>query len=390
MGGTRGRRLLPFRPLHVDLSLSVSPGCLRGQVPSRMGQRPRAPAAAGAGSRPGGWEGSGDTMRLVLAMVLITQLERSGAAGCEPGEYPNGTECCPMCAAGWRVFKHCTAGSSTTCIPCVEGTYTDHPNGLTRCRTCKLCDEGANLVTAAACTYTKNTVCGCRPGHFCTSSGPEGCELCQPYTVCVPGTVVKEWGTATKDHVCEVCPPGTFSSANMSVACTPGPKLKEQDSYPAIIAIIVLVVVIVVAGAAALAYNWQRRKRKSYAPPVQESEVLTMVLITQLERSDTVGCEMGEYPNGTECCPTCAVGANLVTAAACTYTKNTVCGCRPGHFCSSPGPEGCELCQPYTVCVPGTMVKEWGTATKDHVCEVCPPGTFSSANMSVTCTQWPR
>ncbi|XP_064534456.1 uncharacterized protein LOC135425775 isoform X3 [Pseudopipra pipra] len=117
--------------------------------------------------------------------------------------------------------------------------------------------------------------------------------------------------------------------------------------------------------------------------------VLTMVLITQLERSDAVGCEMGEYRNGSECCPTCAVGANPVTAAACTYTKSAACGCRPGHFCSSPGPEVCAVCQPYTVCVPGTMVKEWGTATKDHVCEVCPPGTFSSANMSVACTQWP-
>ncbi|NWU05946.1 TNR14 factor, partial [Cephalopterus ornatus] len=159
----------------------------------------------------------------VLAVVLVTQLERSDAAGCELGEYPNGTECCPMCAVGLRVLKHCTANSSTTCIPCVKGTYTDHPNGLTHCRTCKLCDIGANLVTAAACTYTKNTVCGCRPGHFCSSPGPEGCELCQPYTVCVPGTMVKEWGTPTKDHVCEVCPPGTFSTANMSVACTPWP-----------------------------------------------------------------------------------------------------------------------------------------------------------------------
>ncbi|XP_027557910.1 tumor necrosis factor receptor superfamily member 14 [Neopelma chrysocephalum] len=104
-----------------------------------MGQRPRA-----AGPRR--WrlrerEPALGTVRLVLAVVLVTQLERSDAAGCEPGEYPHGTECCPMCAAGWRVFKHCTASSSTTCIPCVEGTYTDHPNGLTHCRTCKLCDE---------------------------------------------------------------------------------------------------------------------------------------------------------------------------------------------------------------------------------------------------------
>ncbi|XP_017686793.1 PREDICTED: tumor necrosis factor receptor superfamily member 14 isoform X2 [Lepidothrix coronata] len=242
--------------------------------PSGTGPVPHGAAAAG----PRRWrlrerDPGRDTMRLVLAMVLITQLERSDAAGCEPGEYPNGTECCPMCAAGWRVFKHCTARSSTTCIPCVEGTYTDHPNGLTRCRTCKLCDEGANLVTAAACTYTKNTVCGCRPGHFCSSPGPEGCAVCQPYTVCVPGTMVKEWGTATKDHVCEVCPPGTFSSANMSVACTPGPKRKKQDLL-IFTAILVCVMVVLTAAAAFMeACQGLRRKMRSRVPPVQESEL---------------------------------------------------------------------------------------------------------------------
>ncbi|NWR85236.1 TNR14 factor, partial [Furnarius figulus] len=159
----------------------------------------------------------------VLAAVLLAQLERSDAAGCELGEYPSGTDCCPMCPAGSRVFKNCTASSSTTCIPCVMGTYTDHPNGLTRCRPCKLCDEGANLMTAVACTSTKNTLCVCQPGHFCSSLEPEGCELCQPYTVCVPGMMVKEWGTYTKDHVCEVCPPGTSSTASMSETCIPWP-----------------------------------------------------------------------------------------------------------------------------------------------------------------------
>ncbi|XP_017686796.1 PREDICTED: tumor necrosis factor receptor superfamily member 14 isoform X5 [Lepidothrix coronata] len=200
--------------------------------PSGTGPVPHGAAAAG----PRRWrlrerDPGRDTMRLVLAMVLITQLERSDAAGCEPGEYPNGTECCPMCAAG------------------------------------------ANLVTAAACTYTKNTVCGCRPGHFCSSPGPEGCAVCQPYTVCVPGTMVKEWGTATKDHVCEVCPPGTFSSANMSVACTPGPKRKKQDLL-IFTAILVCVMVVLTAAAAFMeACQGLRRKMRSRVPPVQESEL---------------------------------------------------------------------------------------------------------------------
>lgn len=48
---------------------------------------------------------------------------------------------------------------------------------------------------------------------------------------------------------------------------------------------------------------------------------------------------------------------------ACTYTKNTVCGCLPGYFCSYLGTEDCELCQRYTVCFPGSMVKERGKPT---------------------------
>ncbi|NXF10046.1 TNR14 factor, partial [Smithornis capensis] len=213
----------------------------------------------------------------VLAVALVTQLERSGAVSCELDEYFTGTECCPMCPAGLRVFKHCTATSSTTCKPCTKGTYIAHPSGLTHCLLCKVCDKGANLMTEAACTYTENTVCGCQPEHFCTSLGPEGCELCQPYTVCGPGTVVKEWGNKTKDNVCEVCPPGTSSTGSMSETCTPRPRhnnylfshmrLEEQNPspalpVPAIIAILVSVGILAVAPA--VIYIWQRRKRKSF------------------------------------------------------------------------------------------------------------------------------
>lgn len=47
-----------------------------------------------------------------------------------------------FCFVGLRVSKHCTANSSTTCVPCVGKTYTDHPNGLEYCKSCKLCDKG--------------------------------------------------------------------------------------------------------------------------------------------------------------------------------------------------------------------------------------------------------
>ncbi|XP_009990506.1 PREDICTED: tumor necrosis factor receptor superfamily member 14, partial [Tauraco erythrolophus] len=199
----------------------------------------------------------------VFVVVLVIQLDRAGASECGLGEYPIGEECCPMCAAD---------------------TYTDHPNGLVHCRKCKLCDKGANLVPEVACTYTKNTVCGCLPGYFCSYFGTEDCELCQRYTVCSPGTMVKERGTKTTNNVCEVCPPGTSSTANMSSSCTPWARLKEKglvqgedgnshsdSSVVAIVGSVVGSAVGTALVAAGLKYIWQRRKRKTYVPPVQES-----------------------------------------------------------------------------------------------------------------------
>ncbi|NWI10909.1 TNR14 factor, partial [Crypturellus soui] len=217
----------------------------------------------------------------ILVFFLATQPERRAAMDCGLAEYPTGAECCPMCAAGFRVFKNCTAVSSTTCIPCAKDTYTDHPSGLEHCRKCKQCDKGANLVPEVACTSTKNTVCGCPAGYFCRHSGTEGCEFCQRYTVCSTGTVLKEEGTKTTDNVCEACPPGTFSAANTSHGCTAWPRLKQNGlvqgderaasgaacSYcsPAVITCIFIALTLI-AAAMGLVYIWQRRKRKNHVP----------------------------------------------------------------------------------------------------------------------------
>ncbi|NXS58964.1 TNR14 factor, partial [Brachypteracias leptosomus] len=204
----------------------------------------------------------------VVAIILVVLQDRVNALECGLGEYPIGAECCPMCASGSRVFKHCTKSSSTTCVPCVEDTYMDHPNGLSHCKICKLCDKGANLVVEAACTYTRNTVCGCPPGYFCSSAGAEDCELCQRYTACVPDSSIKERGTKTTDNVCEACPPGTFSTASMPYSCTQS-KLQEngkdqgKDSITIAASVCSLIVLV---GITVLIYIWQRKKRKSYVP----------------------------------------------------------------------------------------------------------------------------
>ncbi|XP_063799164.1 tumor necrosis factor receptor superfamily member 14 [Pseudophryne corroboree] len=139
---------------------------------------------------------------------------------CNPGEYAISNVCCPMCPPGQVVSVHCTVStSSTVCIPCVAGTYMDHPNGLTECFRCKECDTGAGLQVKTKCTYTSDTVCECSTGYFCLGEDSE-CDLCQQHTRCEPGQFVKAPGTRRTNTVCEDCPSGHFSNESMSVTCT--------------------------------------------------------------------------------------------------------------------------------------------------------------------------
>ncbi|XP_074831183.1 tumor necrosis factor receptor superfamily member 5-like isoform X2 [Natator depressus] len=235
------------------------------------------------------------TMLWIFVVFLITQLPPSEAVNCYPGEYEINDECCPMCSAGTRVVKHCRESSSTTCQPCVDDTYTEHPNGLMECMRCKLCDAGARLIIKEKCTYTKNTMCGCAPGDFCKHFADRDCEMCRSSTICVPGSMVKEPGTEFHDNVCEVCPDGTFSATNMSRTCQPWTKCEEEGmtelkagtatsdavcvqrslSVTAIALIIVLVVLSVFAGTAFVL--WRRKKRKCGAPPAQAIGVSCLV-----------------------------------------------------------------------------------------------------------------
>ncbi|KAM9115932.1 tumor necrosis factor receptor superfamily member 14-like isoform 1-T1 [Pangshura tecta] len=168
-------------------------------------------------------------MLRIFVVFLITQLPHLEALQCDPGEYEISGECCPMCSPGTRVIKHCRQSSSTTCMPCVSDTYTEHPNGLNECMRCKVCDAGARLMVKEKCTYTKNTVCGCALGDFCRHPVGGDCEMCIPSIVCLPGSMVKISGTEFSDNVCEVCPDGTFSAANMSHTCQPWTKMSQMD-----------------------------------------------------------------------------------------------------------------------------------------------------------------
>ncbi|XP_065431256.1 tumor necrosis factor receptor superfamily member 14-like isoform X1 [Chrysemys picta bellii] len=255
-------------------------------------------------------------MLWIFVIFLVTQLPHSEALQCYPGEYEINGECCPLCSAGSKVVKHCRPSSSTTCMPCVDDTYTEHPNGLTECMRCKVCDAGARLVTKEKCTYTKNTVCGCAPGDFCRHIAGLDCEMCSRSTICPPGYMVEEPGTEFLDNVCEVCPDGTFSATNMSRACQPWTRCEEEGmteqkagtatsdavcvqrglSTTVIAVIIVLALSLLSAFAGTMYFFWWKKRRKYGLTPSQETGDESKV---QDERTS-----MQPTENGTDNSPT--------------------------------------------------------------------------------------
>ncbi|KAK6477553.1 tumor necrosis factor receptor superfamily member 14-like isoform X1 [Huso huso] len=127
-----------------------------------------------------------------------------------------------MCSPGSSVFRPCTQDSSTSCIPCTHGTYTEEPNGLLKCFPCKNCDQALGLAVLHQCQRHKNTICGPLTGYFCSGKARDGgCDQGQKHTVCRAGQSVKSQGTAESDTKCEDCPEGTFSTKDMSLNCIP-------------------------------------------------------------------------------------------------------------------------------------------------------------------------
>ncbi|XP_005986080.1 tumor necrosis factor receptor superfamily member 14 isoform X2 [Latimeria chalumnae] len=207
-------------------------------------------------------------------------------ASCGPGEYQmENKDCCPMCSPGNVVYRHCTPKTSTTCIPCVDGTYMDHPNGLSKCLTCKICDPDKGLSGDQECTYTKNTQCSCKKGYYCGEPRSNGCGVCGKYTICKPGEKVKVEGTETMNTVCEPCPDGTFSKDEMSQTCSlwtncdeKGEKKvkegsstsdvvceKESSKVVIVVVVSVLVLVLVAAGIGVLIYlAWKQGILQKY------------------------------------------------------------------------------------------------------------------------------
>uniref|UniRef100_A0A3Q3ADU4 TNFR-Cys domain-containing protein n=1 Tax=Kryptolebias marmoratus TaxID=37003 RepID=A0A3Q3ADU4_KRYMA len=133
-----------------------------------------------------------------------------------------------MCPAGKR--SRVTEFRSTSCLPCNEETFTDRPNGKTRCNQCSTCDPGGlsyhitevwgDLVKAEQkfyfclfpgsglklkrkCEPSSDTVCEPMEGFFCIEPTNTGCSAAQRHKSCEELNLrLITAGTAAADAQC--------------------------------------------------------------------------------------------------------------------------------------------------------------------------------------------
>lgn len=97
---------------------------------------------------------------------IVTTIETQNLEGL----HHEGQFCRDPCPPGERKARDCTVNEDEPdCVPCQEGKeYTDKGHFSSKCRRCRLCDEGHGLEVEINCTRTQNTKCRCKPNFFVT------------------------------------------------------------------------------------------------------------------------------------------------------------------------------------------------------------------------------
>uniref|UniRef100_A0A3B4W9Y7 TNFR-Cys domain-containing protein n=1 Tax=Seriola lalandi dorsalis TaxID=1841481 RepID=A0A3B4W9Y7_SERLL len=201
---------------------------------------------------------------------------------CQPGqyisqtEYQIGNECCPKCPAGNRVKTDCKKSRSTSCLPCIEGTFMNHPTGLKQCFPCSNCDPGSGLKMRSSCTTTSDRVCEPLEGFYCTDFTMNSCVAAEKHTRCQPGQYISQTGWFSY---------GTFTSCQPHTQCEsenllikPGTAASDAEcgekSLKVTVIVICVVVPILVICVAAF-FVWKNKKCLSGKICVQSKKLLS-------------------------------------------------------------------------------------------------------------------
>uniref|UniRef100_A0A3B3C200 TNFR-Cys domain-containing protein n=1 Tax=Oryzias melastigma TaxID=30732 RepID=A0A3B3C200_ORYME len=222
--------------------------------------------------------------RTFVALVMLMRVCR--VLSCQQTEYEISGRCCSMCPPGeFRVHDYCTEFTTTSCVPCVEGTYNEKYNGVRNCAHCSLCHPGSGLKVKLECTLTSDSVCEPQDGFFCLDWSSKSCGAAQKHSSCEGGQYISQRGTASTDTECSDCSTGTFSDGT-GMSCQPHTQCEaenlqlieagtssadarcgEQRQNVSGIVIGVLVPVVLIVGAAAGLWFWRRKikcLKKSY------------------------------------------------------------------------------------------------------------------------------
>ncbi|XP_045063273.1 tumor necrosis factor receptor superfamily member 14-like isoform X3 [Coregonus clupeaformis] len=202
---------------------------------------------------------------LIWTINIILVLESIGSCiACGRAEYRIGDECCPMCSQGNRVYKHCTEFTSTSCVPCVDSTFLDEPNGLMKCKVCTNCDPGLGLKVKQPCRPSSDTVCGTLEGFYCLDPTKDGCRAAQRHSSCKPGQYISHTDgslTACQSHTgCEsvglqeMKPGFPWSDSEC------GPQLSHSTARGIIGVVASMTVLMILAGAVFLLIVVRKRK----------------------------------------------------------------------------------------------------------------------------------
>ncbi|XP_006885992.1 PREDICTED: tumor necrosis factor receptor superfamily member 14 [Elephantulus edwardii] len=220
------------------------------------------------------------TERVLCIFLLLSCSFTLALPICNEEEFPVGTECCPKCSPDYRVKQACDEYTGTVCVPCDQGTYTAHLNGLTECLPCQVCDPALHLETQRKCSTIEDAECGCPQGHFRVPEGTDPCAMCLPHTSCNLGQRVLRNGTNRTDTIFQDCPPGTFSFLGTLDECQPWTKCSgplvtgkrpgtnttyvQCSLWPRYLVVSIIPIIIILVPSLTLSLFLWKKKRKTF------------------------------------------------------------------------------------------------------------------------------
>uniref|UniRef100_A0A096M7A9 Tumor necrosis factor receptor superfamily, member a n=1 Tax=Poecilia formosa TaxID=48698 RepID=A0A096M7A9_POEFO len=150
--------------------------------------------------------------------------------------------CCLNCKQGTFVQKPCEADlEEGTCVSCEHGqTYTEHPNGMSRCLPCTHCRPADERVITP-CTITADTKCQCKPGTFCVPD--QACEVCKRCAKCKAGEEEVKSCTPFSNTVCRKRDPSPTETVTPRSPPVPDP---PTNTWFLVLMVLICIMVIVI------------------------------------------------------------------------------------------------------------------------------------------------